>query len=89
MNFNNHVLTLPGLETLTQGILLELNFSIRNCDNNTVNALEPVQHLSLLHPKLIDYTLQNQPMNIPTFANDYMLAYYLNAVEPMDSSTNE
>lgn len=59
VNFNNHVLTLPSLETLTQGILLELNFLIRSCDDNTVNAFKPVQHLSLLHPELIDSTLQN------------------------------
>lgn len=58
MNFNNHDLTLPSLETLTQGIILELDFSIHSCDNNTMNALEPIQNLSLVHLKLIDCTLQ-------------------------------
>lgn len=89
MNFNNHDLTLPGLETLTQGIILELNFLICSCDNNTMNPLELIQNLSLIHPELIECTLQNQPMDIPTFANDYTLSYYLNAVKPINSSTSE
>lgn len=89
MNFDNCVVTLPGLETPTQGSLLELNLSVRSYDDNTVNSLKHVHTLSLIHPKLIDCTLYNQPLNIPIFANDYTLACYLNVVERMDSSTSE
>lgn len=89
MHFDNCVVTLPGLETPMQGSFLELDLSVQSYDDNTMNSLEPIQTLSLIHPELIDCTLYNQPLNIPTFANDYTLACYLNAVEPMNSSTSE
>lgn len=89
VNLNNRVITLPGREMLTQGSILELNLSVQGCDDNTVNSLELVEYLSLVHPELIDYTLQDQPLNIPIFANDYTLASYLNEVKQMNSSTNE
>lgn len=54
-----------------------------------MNSLEPIHTLSLVHLELIDCSLQDQPMNVPTFSNDYMLAYYLKAAEPMYSSTSE
>lgn len=58
-------------------------------DDNAVNSLELIESLSLVHPKLIDHTLKDQPIDIPTFANDYTLSCYLNAVEHMNSSTSE
>lgn len=75
VRFNNHVMTLPSLETLMQGGLLEINLSVHGCDDNIVNSLEPVESLSLVHLELIDRTLQDQPIDIPTFTNDYTLAY--------------
>lgn len=53
-----------------QGSLLELDFLIRSCEDNTMNSLELVHTLSLEHPELIDCSLQDQPMNVPTFSND-------------------
>lgn len=42
VNFDNNVITLPHLETLTQGSLLEPNLLVWGCDDNTMNSLEPV-----------------------------------------------
>lgn len=89
INFDNYVITLPGLEMLMQGTLLELNLLVQHGDDNTMNSLEHVESLSLVHPELIDHTLNDQPIDIPTFANDCTLACYLNVVEHMNSSTSE
>lgn len=72
-----------------QGSLVELNLSVRGCDGNTMNSLEPINSLSLVHLEFIDCTPQYRPLNIPTFANDYTLACYLNAIEKMGFSTSE
>lgn len=54
-----HVMTLPDLNTLTQGSLLELNLMVQGCDDNTVNSFEPIESLSLVYHELIDPTLQD------------------------------
>ncbi|WP_229775754.1 hypothetical protein, partial [Pseudomonas laurentiana] len=69
-------------------IALGLDLLVHAFDDNTVNALEPATTLSLTHPELIDWnsTTTNEVL---TFQNDYALAFYLNVVEPVTSSTSE
>lgn len=86
MTFGNDVESLPGLNTLIQCSLLDLNLIVESYDDTTVNSLEPITNLSLIHPKLIDYSIQTQSINLPTFHNDYTLACYLHAVESVSSS---
>lgn len=54
-----------------------------------INHLEPVVSLSLMHSDLIDWSTQDQRPILPSFQNDYEIAYYLNVIEPVNSSTNE
>ena len=54
-----------------------------------IHNLEPVIDLSLVHPDLIDWSQRNQEPEILTFQNDYEIAYYLNAIKLIVSSTNE
>lgn len=51
--------------------------------------LEASTSLSLLHPNLIDWLGQHQRPEIPSSQNDYEISCYLNAIEPMTSSTSE
>lgn len=54
-----------------------------------INHLEPVILISLMHSDLIDWSSQDQRPILPSFQNDYEIAYYLNAIEPITSSTSK
>ena len=57
-------------------------------DTYCINNLEPVISLSLAHPDLIDWSIQDQIPTLPSFHNDYEISFYLNIIEPMTSSTS-
>ena len=54
-----------------------------------IHNLEPVINIPLFHPNLIDWSQHNQEHELLTFQNHYEIAYYLNAIKPIVSSTNE
>ena len=65
------------------------NSQVTRDDSFHVNHIETSSSLSLIHPDLIDWSLQNQRPEIRSFQNDYEIACYLNAIEPVTSSTSE
>lgn len=54
-----------------------------------INKLKDSTSLSLMHPDHIDWSIQNQRPELPSFQNDYEILCYLNAIEPMVSSTTK
>lgn len=56
VDFNNHVTTLPRLNALNQHNLLGFNLAIESNYDITINFLEPIGSLILVHPELIDLT---------------------------------
>ena len=69
--------------------LIDLTFLVTRDESHSINNLEPTISLSLTHPDLIDWSLQDQQPTLPSFQNDYEIACYLNAIEPVVSSTSE
>ena len=55
-------------------------------DSFHINHIETSTSLSLIHPDLIDWSLQNQRPEIWSFQNDYEITCYLNAIKPVTSS---
>ena len=58
-------------------------------DSFHINHIETFASLSLIHPDLIDWSLQNQRPKIRSFQNDCEIACHLNAIELVTSSTSE
>ena len=54
---------------------------------NTISQTFPT--LTIQHPDLIDQTSTDMSHGVYTFPNDYALACYLNAVDPMRTSISE
>ena len=54
-----------------------------------INNLEASTSLSLKNPDLIDWSAQHQAHELLSFHNDYEITCYLNAIEPITSSTSE
>ena len=54
-----------------------------------INSLEPIIDLPLVHLELIDWSQCHQEPELLAFQNDYEIAYYLNDIEPIVSSTSE
>lgn len=54
-----------------------------------INNLKVSTSLLLVHPDLIDWSIQNERPEIQSFQNDYEIACYLNAIELVTSSTSE
>ena len=69
--------------------LIDSTFLVTRDESHSIKNLEPTTSLSLTHPDLIDWSLQDQQPTLPSFQNDYEIACYLNAIEPITSSTNE
>ena len=69
--------------------LIDSTFLVTRDDSHSINNLEPTISLSLAHPDLIDWSIQAQQPTFPSFQNDYEITCYLNAIEPITSSTSE
>ena len=54
-----------------------------------IHNLEPVIDLPLVHHDLIDWSQHNHEIELLMFQKDYEIAYYLNVIEPIVSSTSE
>lgn len=74
--------------TLADEATIGLKLLVQAFNDYTMNAIEPATTLSLTRPELIDWN-PNASSEVLTFQNDYALAYYLNTVKPVTSSTNE
>ena len=69
--------------------LIDLTFLITRDDCHHIHNLESIISLSLTHLNLIDWSIQDQQPTFPSFQNDYEITCYLNAIEPIISSTYE
>jgi hypothetical protein len=58
-------------------------------DSFHINHIKTSPSLSLIYPELIDWSIQNQKPEIRSFQNDYEITCYLNAIEPVISSTSK
>ena len=76
------------LDTL-EGNLTDSNSTVTRDDTTYILNLEPVINLPLVHPNLIDWSQRYQEPQLLTFHNDYEITCYLNAIEPVVSSTSE
>lgn len=74
-----------SMDVVTLGLKLLMNTFYEL----TMNALEPVKYLPLIHPKLIECNFDITSIKVPMFSNEYSLAYYLNVVKLVTSSTSK
>lgn len=80
--------SIPHLDSFTT-FFIGLTLHVTGDDSFRVNNLKASTSLSLIHPILIDWLIQHQRPKIPSFQNYYEIACYLNAIEPVTSSTSE
>lgn len=82
------VSTQKHLNTPLDEVVIGLELLVQALNDYIGNAIKPFSTLSLTHPELIDWN-PNASRKFPTFQSDYALAYYLNVVKLVTSSTNE
>lgn len=69
--------------------LIDSNFLVTKDETIHIHNLELVIDLPLVHPDLIDWSQHYQGLDLLKFHNGYEIAYYLNAIEPVVTSTSE
>lgn len=72
-----------------EGYLTDSESSVTSDNIIHIYSLELVIDLPLIHPDIIDWSQHYKKTKLLTFQNDYEIACYLNAIEPIVSSTNE
>ena len=77
----------PNLGSL--GSYLTDSNSLVTRDIIHIHNLEPVIDLPLVHPNLIDWSQHNKEPKLLKFQNEYKIAFHLNVIEPIVSSTSE
>ena len=67
--------------------LIDSTLLITKDDSHHIHNPELTISLSLAHPDLIDWSIEDQQPTLPSFQNDYETACYLNAIEPITSTS--